>query len=228
MTVLFTLCLHVHGGAPNVLQRCFMRRPPGYAFITTHYTFSSACSSYLPDYNLGLMYVPYSGVSCFRSVPWLWFTLSVAHIAYDIPRLFHAQISRPSMHHNYIMLLYVFFFGPFLIFCQETTFDLFFTMCAECSIASDCTGCGSTDSGFVPTCDLPLDHTSAIGEGNTLESLRIDWGYWRATNESDRILQCYNTDACRGGETAADDFCASGYSGPCKGTTVEIHVCVWV
>ncbi|CAM9792296.1 unnamed protein product, partial [Ectocarpus sp. 12 AP-2014] len=44
--------------------------------------------------------------------------------------------------------------------------------------------------------------------------LNIDEGFWRATNESDSILACYNADACIGGQTGADSFCASGYKGP--------------
>ncbi|CAM9812920.1 unnamed protein product, partial [Ectocarpus sp. 6 AP-2014] len=44
--------------------------------------------------------------------------------------------------------------------------------------------------------------------------LNIDGGYWRTTTESDNILACYNADACNGGQTGADSFCASGYTGP--------------
>ncbi|CAB1104661.1 unnamed protein product [Ectocarpus sp. CCAP 1310/34] len=40
-------------------------------------------------------------------------------------------------------------------------------------------------------------------------------GYWRATNQSDKILPCFNAGACNGGETGADLFCAHGYMGYC-------------
>ncbi|CAN0398759.1 unnamed protein product, partial [Ectocarpus sp. 13 AM-2016] len=46
-----------------------------------------------------------------------------------------------------------------------------------------------------------------------LETLHIDEGYWRATTKSDNILACYNEDACSGGQTGVDSFCASGYTG---------------
>ncbi|CAN0499411.1 unnamed protein product, partial [Scytosiphon promiscuus] len=52
--------------------------------------------------------------------------------------------------------------------------------------------------------------------GNTLETLSIDKGYWRATSSSDTILACYNTDACAGGQTETEAFCNAGYSGACE------------
>ncbi|CAN0357242.1 unnamed protein product, partial [Ectocarpus sp. 13 AM-2016] len=45
------------------------------------------------------------------------------------------------------------------------------------------------------------------------ETLSIDEGFWRATNDSAIILACFSADACTGGETGADSFCASGYQG---------------
>lgn len=63
---------------------------------------------------------------------------------------------------------------------------------------------------------MPLEHTSADKDGLALEALNIDEGYWRASPESVIILACYNADACSGGETGADSFCASGYQGPCE------------
>ena len=51
----------------------------------------------------------------------------------------------------------------------------------------------------------------------SLEELDIDEGYWRATNTSKTILECYNTDACKGGKTGAQGYCDAGYAdtGPC-------------
>ncbi|CAN0380979.1 unnamed protein product, partial [Scytosiphon promiscuus] len=46
-----------------------------------------------------------------------------------------------------------------------------------------------------------------------LETLNITKGYWRATNESRTILACPNADACKGGQTDAENYCASGYTG---------------
>ncbi|CAM9175464.1 unnamed protein product, partial [Hapterophycus canaliculatus] len=58
--------------------------------------------------------------------------------------------------------------------------------------------------------DCP-DWNECLDFGFTLETLSIDEGYWRATNDSDSILACYNPDACSGGQTGSDSFCAVGY-----------------
>ncbi|CAN0255509.1 unnamed protein product, partial [Ascophyllum nodosum] len=47
----------------------------------------------------------------------------------------------------------------------------------------------------------------------SLEDLDIDKGYWRATNRSKSILECYNVEACRGGKTGSPDYCDTGYAG---------------
>lgn len=88
-------------------------------------------------------------------------------------------------------------------------------MCFDCPSWDECSGCSITRGDVTHTCAAPLEHTTSEEQGVTLETLKIDEGYWRATTESDIILACYNTDACRGGETGAEDFCASGYNGPC-------------
>ena len=62
-----------------------------------------------------------------------------------------------------------------------------------------------------------MEHTSADHtDGVTMETLVISRGYWRATSTSDAILACYNADACSGGVTGAESFCALGYTGPCE------------
>ncbi|CAM9790810.1 unnamed protein product [Scytosiphon promiscuus] len=64
------------------------------------------------------------------------------------------------------------------------------------------------------TCVAPLEHTTAEEAGATLGTLNITRGFWRATNKSDSILACFNADACSGGPTGAETFCAPGYKGP--------------
>lgn len=60
-----------------------------------------------------------------------------------------------------------------------------------------------------------------------METLKIDAGFWRVTPESDVILACYNADACRGGETGAEDYCAPGYNGPCeRGEVISCCACL--
>lgn len=48
-----------------------------------------------------------------------------------------------------------------------------------------------------------------------METLKLDPGYWRATDTSKVILSCYNEDACEGGATVTD-YCSAGYEGPCE------------
>ncbi|CAM9202855.1 unnamed protein product [Ectocarpus sp. 8 AP-2014] len=81
-----------------------------------------------------------------------------------------------------------------------------------CSGCEECSDCGVADSSEVPTCTITPDHTQSTG--NTIETLSIDPGYWRATSSTIIILACHNADACLGGETGAADYCAEGYEGP--------------
>lgn len=74
-----------------------------------------------------------------------------------------------------------------------------------------------TRGNVVPTCEAPLEHSEAKQPDVTLETLSVAEGYWRATNDSVNILACYNVDACVGGQTGAEEFCAQGYTGPCEG-----------
>jgi len=90
-------------------------------------------------------------------------------------------------------------------------------VCFDCPDWVECSGCTIESSDVTPTCVVPLEHTKANQPGLTLETLSIDGGYWRTTAESDNILACHNPDACSGGQTGTDSFCASGYKGPCEG-----------
>lgn len=98
----------------------------------------------------------------------------------------------------------------------------FETVCFDCPTWDECSGCTIENGDVTPTCEVPLEHTSADKNGLTLETLNIDEGYWRATIESVIILACFNVDACRGGETGVDLFCAAGYQGPCERNVEEV------
>ncbi|CAN0016960.1 unnamed protein product [Ectocarpus fasciculatus] len=97
---------------------------------------------------------------------------------------------------------------------QEDPTARFKTVCLGCPAWDECSNCTIADGTVTQICEVPLEHTSADEDGLTLETLNIDEGYWRATTESVIILACYNADACAGGKTGADSFCASGYQGP--------------
>lgn len=112
-----------------------------------------------------------------------------------------------------------------LTFCFEIQAEgaaRFQAECFDCPAWDTCVGCSITRGNITPTCEAPLEHTRAEGgPGLTLKTLSIDGGYWRTTTDSDTILACYNPDACRGGLTRAESFCASGYRGPCEGVHTE-------
>ncbi|CAM9385517.1 unnamed protein product [Laminaria digitata] len=97
---------------------------------------------------------------------------------------------------------------------KEGTTVRFETVCFDCPPWDECSDCNITRGTVTPECDAPLEHSSADTVGVSLETLSIDEGYWRATNESDSILACYNADACSGGQTGSDSYCAPGYKGP--------------
>ena len=63
-------------------------------------------------------------------------------------------------------------------------------------------------------CETALDHTTSAG--GTIEELAIEAGYWRATNDSINIIECYYAKACNGGVTGDPDYCTQGYEGACK------------
>lgn len=85
-------------------------------------------------------------------------------------------------------------------------------VCDGCD--TECKGC--TAQAETPLCTSAIDNSESLGGQNTIEMLLIDDGYWRATNISEEILECYNQDACLGGVTGSADYCAEGYEGPCE------------
>eukprot|EP00752_Nemacystus_decipiens_P005318 g4824.t1 len=97
---------------------------------------------------------------------------------------------------------------------QEGPTARYETVCLDCPDWDECLGCSIARGNVVPTCEAPLEHTEAKENGSTLETLSIAGGYWRASNDSDKIMACYNADACIGGLTGAEDYCAQGYTGP--------------
>lgn len=84
-------------------------------------------------------------------------------------------------------------------------------MCSRCSSA------WSLDMGEEeePVCeDLPTG-VKALSSGTTVSNLYLEKGYYRVSAESRSIPECYNEDACVGGDTVGQ-YCAPGYQGPCK------------
>lgn len=74
-----------------------------------------------------------------------------------------------------------------------------------------CQQCVSIEGGEGVRCDSP---------GATLASLPIREGYWRASQDSVIVHECFNSDACAGATqvSSSDDYCQDGYQGPCEST----------
>lgn len=63
----------------------------------------------------------------------------------------------------------------------------------------------------VPASAFPL----LVLPGGTLATLEILPGYYRSLATSTDIRECFFEDACEGGDVAGE-YCATGYTGPCK------------
>eukprot|EP00752_Nemacystus_decipiens_P012244 g10853.t1 len=100
---------------------------------------------------------------------------------------------------------------------EDTGGCRFLSVCARCS--TDCKGESSgvivADPAAVPVCDeVPTGARSAEDGGTTLETLELEAGYYRTSNTSHDVLECFQEVACKGGTDAADDgYCADGYAG---------------
>lgn len=89
------------------------------------------------------------------------------------------------------------------------------TVCDGCDNI-ECENCKIKDGYSRPICSELLDHTDSRGGSARLETLVMEPGYWRATNTSKNILECFNMNACRGGVTGSSEYCLRGYGGPCE------------
>lgn len=69
--------------------------------------------------------------------------------------------------------------------------------------------------GTTPVCEQLPPGVDALFSGSTVADLSLQGGYYRTSNKSHTIYDCYNKKACKVG-IATDDYCATGYNGPCK------------
>lgn len=78
----------------------------------------------------------------------------------------------------------------------------------------------TTKNGTIPVCEEVPIGTYTKKSGATIETLVLEKGYYRTSRASVVVLECYLKDACVGG-TNAENYCATGYKGPCKCTAEE-------
>lgn len=105
----------------------------------------------------------------------------------------------------------------------EAIVDHYNSVCNGCNL---CSGDCPTDGSGTQECIEAIENTNSTGTDKsgasiTLETLRINPGYWRSINSSTTILPCWNEDACLGGLTDAEGYCEDGYRGPCEAVDGE-------
>ena len=97
---------------------------------------------------------------------------------------------------------------------QPQSSDLFEVVCVGCP--DECDECHFDER--VPMCiglsEAGVGHADSPGGAITVEELVIHEGYWRATETSTNVLECYNRNACLGG--VKNGKCSQGYEGPCE------------
>lgn len=87
---------------------------------------------------------------------------------------------------------------------------------AVCNGCSECQGTCNLTEKDAPVCKSAIEHTTSKGGGRTLATLVMDSGYWRTTNSSRDVLECYHKDACMEAETGTAGNCNTGYEGACE------------
>ncbi|CAN0056334.1 unnamed protein product, partial [Scytosiphon promiscuus] len=89
-------------------------------------------------------------------------------------------------------------------------------VCSRCSSECECEleeGASVVDEDSVPTCEVVPEGSQTTTRGNTVETLEILPGFYRSSETSLDIRECFHEQACAGGEIVGE-YCSEGYSGP--------------
>ena len=96
-------------------------------------------------------------------------------------------------------------------------------MCSRCNDQCDASVGIDIDESSVPVCVVvPVGVKTTGNSGMTLETLDLVSGFYRTSNSSKEVLECYQKEACMGGSIAGS-YCAGGYAGPCEGFMSPLH-----
>lgn len=93
---------------------------------------------------------------------------------------------------------------------------VFELVCAQCL-----DGCQSVlttvdfKSDMIHVCDAIPEGVQASSPRITIETFDLKEGYYRVNAESSEVLECFQENSCVGGMDA-NNYCATGYKGPCK------------
>ena len=91
---------------------------------------------------------------------------------------------------------------------QASAFEI---ACEACP--TKCDNCTVSNPYDVQLCEPVMEHTASVTLDGTLETLDLAPGFWRSSNISTEIRECYEADSCVGG---TKNVCADGYDGPCE------------
>lgn len=95
-------------------------------------------------------------------------------------------------------------------------------VCAHCQIECE----DNSNSIVIDISKRPVCETVPTGvhvsTGVTLEYFNLTEGYYRVSNKSNIVLECYQPAACVGGVDSTN-YCANGYEGPCELSMRDIH-----
>ena len=93
----------------------------------------------------------------------------------------------------------------------------FETVCRGCSTVPNQIpeGVWVTNEHETPTCTELPKGIVRVSSGTTVASLTLEEGYFRTSNDSSVILECYRSEACKGGDDPGK-YCANGYEGACE------------
>lgn len=97
---------------------------------------------------------------------------------------------------------------------QGSAYDV---ACDSCPVEGN--NCTAAYYDRVQYCEPVLKNTGSLSPSGTLETLDLKAGYWRSSNTSWDIRECYEAAACVGGQQG---LCASGYEGPCECTKLPV------
>ena len=93
----------------------------------------------------------------------------------------------------------------------------FQTVCRGCTTVPNqiLDGVWVTNEHETPTCTELPKGTVSLSSGTTVVSLTLQKGYFRTSNETSVIFECYRSEACEGGDDPGK-YCANGYEGACE------------
>ena len=100
---------------------------------------------------------------------------------------------------------------------ETCSLELSCTQCwSECDVSAGNASVNPRDT--IPSCEELPTGVRHVSEGATPENFHLEKGYYRTSNKSIYVRECYREGSCKGGDDASN-YCARGYEGPCEWNT---------